>query len=314
VTLKALCSNEVTRLSRKHKVSWTIVGELPGGAHGRSLRRLSPKIGFQWVLPPFGSPGFQAGWSIEYAATALLRGEGDALVTGPIDKARLNHGGYSFPGHTEMLQHLSAQFLQEQLGRKTLPVLPVTMMLSNSKMRVSLVTTHLGLSKVPGALKSSAILQTILHTEHYLRSYCDIATPRIAVCALNPHSGEGGLFGNEEARIIQPAIASAKRALSRRSRIVGPISADTLFALELKDRRYDAIVCMYHDQGLIPIKLLDFAGTVNITLNLPLIRTSVDHGVAFDIAGRNLADPGSMIAAIKLAVELATNNNNKRGP
>jgi len=238
-------------------------------------------------------PGYQSGWSIE-AATQLVLGErAQALVTGPISKERLQRGGYDYPGHTEFLAALCG-------------APEVTMMLANDELRVSLVTTHLALKDVSRALTRGKIRRAVTQTSEALRRWWGIRSPRIAIAGLNPHAGESGLFGREELRVITPET----RSLSRRKvlgRITGPVAADTLFAKHRLARprdRYDAVVCMYDDQGLIPVKLLDFQNSVNVTLGLPIVRTSVDHGVGFDIAGKGVADPSSLRAAIALADRL----------
>jgi 4-hydroxythreonine-4-phosphate dehydrogenase len=246
--------------------------------------------------------GFQAGWSIERAARLVLEAAGSALVTGPIDKAKLNAGGYAYPGHTEMLARVCA-------GGSARP-LPVTMMLANAKLRVSLVTTHVALARVPRVLRVPEIVRAASHTIESLVRNHGIARPRVAVCGLNPHAGEGGLFGTEESRVIEPAVRSLRRRYSGRADVVGPLPSDTLFATHLlaaPGRRFDAVVCMYHDQGLIPVKLVDFYGTVNISLGLPIIRTSVDHGVAYDLVGTGRAKPDSLIAALRIAESMLQN-------
>lgn len=240
---------------------------------------------------PVGGPGYQSGWSIETATKLILKNHADALVTGPISKARLQASGYLYSGHTDFLA-------------KICKARHVTMMLANDHLRISLVTTHIGIGKVPQALSRSSIRRAVLHTAMGLTRYWGIHRPRIAVAALNPHAGEGGLFGLEEIRLISPAIRALQKNPQRQFEVEGPFPADTLFAKHIMTspkKRYDAVVCMYHDQGLIPVKLLDFPRTVNVTLGLPIIRTSVDHGVAFDIANRGVADPSSMAAAIDLA-------------
>ena len=246
-------------------------------------------------------PGFQAGWSIEKATQLVINGTASSLVTGPISKERLQKGGYIYPGHTEFLAHLC----------KTREV---TMMLANSLLRVSLVTTHISLKDVSGHLTGDRILRAITQTSQGLRTLWGIAKPRIAVAALNPHAGESGLFGREEIELITPTLNNAQKELSHECEISGPFPADTLFAKHILSQKksskndspnhyFDAIVCMYHDQGLIPVKLLDFHHTVNITLGLPMIRTSVDHGVGFDIVGKGTANPSSLEAALKLATQ-----------
>lgn len=239
-------------------------------------------------------PGYQAGWSIQQAVQWIQSGVAHALITGPIHKERLQRGGFPFPGHTEFL----AQLCQ---------VPHVTMMLANSQLRVSLVTTHLGIRKVPDSLSSEKIRLAIHQTVDGLRNFWGIQKPRLAVAALNPHAGESGLLGQEEIQIIDPEIRKLKESDSHSYEISGSYPADTLFARQRflpQSERWDAIVCMYHDQALIPIKLLDFFKTVNITLGLPIIRTSVDHGVGFDIAGKGVANESSLCAAIKLASQL----------
>ncbi|MGK5088459.1 4-hydroxythreonine-4-phosphate dehydrogenase PdxA [Bdellovibrionota bacterium FG-2] len=251
-------------------------------------------------LPARGlhAEGFQAGWSIERATRLVLDGSADALVTGPIHKARFQAGGFAFPGHTEFLESLC-----HARG--------VTMMLANDQLRVSLVTTHLALNQVSRTLTKKLIQDTILRTANFLSRELRILKPKIAVAALNPHAGEGGVFGDEEQRLIIPALSGLKGRTP--ASLTGPLPADTLFALNAASKnRFDAVICMYHDQGLIPVKLLDFKNTVNITLGLPIIRTSVDHGVGFDIVGRGSADPSSLLAAIKLAVALAVARGKKR--
>ncbi len=257
---------------------------------------------FVWLLPAPESvetgrllEGFQTGWSIE-KATQLVRSQiASALVTGPISKERLQKGGYIYPGHTEFLASLCQ-------SSGIIP--PVTMMLANQQLRVSLVTTHIAHQKVSSSLTADKIVRAIQQTADGLTQFWGIQKPKIAVAALNPHAGESGLFGYEEINTIYPAILSAQNLPSQSFEVSGPYAADTLFANHLlakSKKRYDAIVCMYHDQGLIPVKLLDFHNTVNVTLGLPMIRTSVDHGVGFDIAGKGVANPSSLCAAVKLA-------------
>lgn len=179
------------------------------------------------------------------------------------------------------------------------------MMLANKLLRVSLVTTHLPISRVSQHLTFARIRTTVEQTADFLQSRLKIKKPKIAVAAFNPHGGESGLFGDEESRVILPTLRSLRK--QSRYQISGPWPADTLFAKHSQARRrdkFDAVVCMYHDQGLIPVKLLDFPHTVNVTLGLPMIRTSVDHGVAFDIAGKGVADSRSLESAIDLALQL----------
>lgn len=271
---------------------------------------------FVWLMPapeiaPPGAflEGFQAGWSIEQAARLVLNGAAAALVTGPIHKDRLQRGGYLFAGHTEFLAALCE-------------TKDVTMMLINDALRISLVTIHLSLRDVPQAISREKIRRAVTQTAEGLRSFWGIRRPRIAVAALNPHGGESGLFGREEVDLIEPEIHSLQQKGGNHFEVFGPFPSDTLFAkhvLATPKRRFDAIVAMYHDQGLIPVKLLDFHKTVNVTLGLPMIRTSVDHGVGFDIAGQGIANPSSLHAAIELAISMvktvqtAKAKPNKRG-
>jgi len=229
--------------------------------------------------------------SLQYIHRAIdlaLTGEIGAIVTAPVNKQALLMAGSHLAGHTEILA---------QRTRTKRPV----MMLAGERLRVALVTTHLALKKVPGALTIEGIASTIKITAQSLHTLFGIARPRVAVCALNPHASDGGRFGNEEARIIEPAIEKARTS---RFDLSGPRPADAAF-FQAAAGRYDAVVAMYHDQGLGPLKLLHFDDAVNITLGLPIIRTSVDHGTAYDIAGQGEASPGSMIAALRLAVQFA---------
>jgi 4-hydroxythreonine-4-phosphate dehydrogenase len=240
-------------------------------------------------------PGFQSGWSILTAAHLIQTGQAQALVTGPISKERLQKGGFPYFGHTDFLADLCG--VDDQF----------TMMLANDQLRVSLVTTHCSLASVSKELTRPKLKRAVNQTIEFLINQAGISKPRVAVAGLNPHAGEGGLLGMEERKVMQPEIASLQRHWRTKAIIEGPLPADTLFAQQKwgpKNQRFDAVVCMYHDQGLIPVKLLDFPRTVNLTLGLPMIRTSVDHGTAFDIAGKGIADASSMISAITLATRL----------
>lgn len=258
---------------------------------------------FVWLLetptqtdPKLLLEGYQAGWSIETAAELVQSGEFDALVTGPIHKERLNQGGYAFSGHTDFLAAIAGD-----------PPVPVTMMLANETLRVSLVTTHISVANVPARLTREGILRAAEQTLMALTSWWGLKKPKLAICALNPHAGEGGLFGREEIEVITPAIETLKKKWAGRAEITGPLPADTLFANHVAQKpseRADAVLAMYHDQGLTPVKLIDFPHTVNVTLGLPFIRTSVDHGTGFDIAGKNKADPRSFESATELALHL----------
>ena len=226
--------------------------------------------------------------AIELAVKACLQGKAGGLVTAPINKAVLNEAGFPFPGHTEFLAHLTG-------ARRAV------MMLASEKLRVVPLTIHLPLAEVPAALSQAALFDTAEIILAALSRDFGIARPRLAVTGLNPHAGEEGMLGAEEEQIIAPAIAALK---ARGYAVRGPLSADTLFHEEAR-ATYDAALCMYHDQALIPIKSLSFWDGVNVTLGLPIVRTSPDHGTALDIAGTGKADPRSMIAAVKLAAAMA---------
>ena len=226
---------------------------------------------------------------IEHAVRLVQAGDAGAVVTGPIHKKALQDGaGFAFPGHTEYLAALAG-------------VERVAMMLACPALRVVPATIHIALAAVPAALNRDDLAATIRLTAAGLRRDFALPAPRIAVAGLNPHAGESGTMGHEDHDLITPVIA---RLRAEGLGLTGPHPADTLFH-DAARATYDAAVCMYHDQALIPIKTLDFAGGVNVTLGLPFVRTSPDHGTAFDIAGRGRADPSSTIAALELAQSLA---------
>ena len=231
---------------------------------------------------------------IETGVGLALSGAVSGLVTAPIAKAPLYEAGFPFPGHTEFLAELTAAASMD--GARG----PV-MMLAAGDLRATLVTIHTALGKVSSDLSTEAIVNAGLVTAQALRKDFGIIAPRLAVAALNPHAGEGGALGREEIEIIEPAVRTLRDLGVEAS---GPAPADTLFHPEARTR-YDGVLCMYHDQALIPVKMLDFWGGVNITLGLPIVRTSPDHGTGFDIAGRGVARPDSLIAAIKLAADIA---------
>ena len=231
---------------------------------------------------------------IETGVGLALSGAVRGLVTAPIAKAPLYEAGFRFPGHTEFLGELT------QATRYDGARGPI-MMLAVPGLRTTLVTVHEPLSKVAGLLTIEKIVNAGLVTAQALRRDFGVAQPRVAVAGLNPHAGESGGIGREEAEIIAPAVR-ALRDLGVDA--TGPYPADSLFP-ETTRARYDAAVCMYHDQALIPVKMLDFWGGVNVTLGLPIVRTSPDHGTAFDIAGRGQARPDSLIAAIQAAEDIA---------
>lgn len=228
---------------------------------------------------------------LDEAIDDARRGRIDALVTGPINKTAWKLAGCDYPGHTELL---AARFKTRR----------VTMMFTGGPLRVALASVHHPLFELRNLFTIGLVFQPIDLMHDALRNWFGIAEPKIAVAALNPHAGEGGRFGDEETRVIEPAIDMARHAGILAS---GPFPADTLF-WRAAQGEFDGVVAMYHDQALIPVKLLAFDRAVNVTLGLPIIRTSVDHGTAYDIVGKNEADPGSMKAAIKLAVELAGKN------
>ena len=229
--------------------------------------------------------------ALEEAVTRARRGELHAVVTGPIHKARMYEAGFKFPGQTE--------FFAERCGVKNF-----AMCLTGDKLTVALVTSHIPLTKVPGALKEKEIVRVGLLLADFLQRV-GIKSPRIAVAGLNPHAGESGKVGKEEIEIIAPAIAELSAVRNPQSAIFsGPHSPDTVFHRAVQGE-FDAVLCMYHDQGLVPFKLLEFHTGVNTTLGLPFPRTSPDHGTAFEIAAKGIAKPDSMIAAINLAVKLA---------
>jgi 4-hydroxythreonine-4-phosphate dehydrogenase len=229
--------------------------------------------------------------SIERAVEAVRLGEARALVTNPIAKAVLYQAGFKHPGHTEYLGALAQGW-----GAPAFPV----MMIWSEALAVVPVTIHIPLADAPKALTSELIIKTARIVDRDLRARFGVKRPRLAVAGLNPHAGEGGAMGREEITIIKPAIEALK---AEEIDVVGPLPADTMFHPKAR-AGYDVALAMYHDQGLIPAKTLAFDEGVNVTLGLPFVRTSPDHGTAFDIAGRGLANPASLIAAVKLADRL----------
>ena len=267
----ALNSNRIART-----VESKVIGRYPGSRPGN----------------PTAESARAAATALEEAVTLALRGELDAIVTGPVHKARMYEVGFKFPGQTE--------FFAERCGIKNF-----AMCLTGRKITLALVTTHIPLREAASALKQSEIVRVGLLLADFLKSQ-SVSSPRIAVAGLNPHAGESGKLGREEIEIIGPAVSELQSKIENgESRIVGPISPDTVFHRAIEGE-FDAVLCMYHDQGLIPLKLHAFHEGVNVTLGLPFPRTSPDHGTAFEIAGKGIARPDSMIAAINLAVELAS--------
>jgi 4-hydroxythreonine-4-phosphate dehydrogenase len=268
----ALNSNRIART-----VESKVIGKYPGSRPGN----------------PTAESARAAAAALEEAITLARRGELDAIVTGPVHKARMYEVGFKFPGQTE--------FFAERCGIKNF-----AMCLTGRKITVALVTGHLPLRLAASALNQSEIVRVGLLLADFLSSRSTTA-PRIAVAGLNPHAGESGTLGREEIEIIGPAVSELQSKIENgESRIVGPVSPDTVFHRAIEGE-FDAVLCMYHDQGLIPLKLHAFHEGVNVTLGLPFPRTSPDHGTAFEIAGKGIARPDSMIAAINLAVELAQN-------
>jgi len=225
---------------------------------------------------------------LDRAIDGCLGGEFDAMVTAPVQKSIINDAGIVFTGHTEYLAE-----------RAQAP--HVVMMLVGGGLRVALATTHLPLAEVPRAINKEGLVQTLRVLDADLRKRFRIPRPRILVAGLNPHSGEGGHFGTEDGEVIAPAVVEAKKSGIE---AVGPLPADTIFVPE-RLKRADCVLAMYHDQGLPVLKYASFGRGVNVTLGLPFVRTSVDHGTALDLAGTGKADPGSLIEAVKLAIELA---------
>lgn len=235
--------------------------------------------------------------AIRTSVTAIKNGHSSAIVTNPINKKALYDVGFEHPGHTEFLGELSKEF---DVSRST----PV-MMLAGPELRTVPATLHIPLADVPSKLTEDDLLQTIIITNRDLIKRFGIAKPRIVVAGLNPHAGENGTMGTEDDTIIVPAI---KRAQAKEIDVSGPFPGDTLF-YKVRRKTYDVAIAMYHDQALIPVKTIAFDETVNVTLGLPFIRTSPDHGTALDIAGQGIARPDSLLAAINLAHELAGNSS-----
>lgn len=227
--------------------------------------------------------GLLAGRAIEAAARLALEGTVDGIVTAPASKHALHAAGYPWPGHTEWLAHLAGD-------------VDVAMMLASERLRVVLVTTHVAFRDVLAHLTTDRIVRTASITAQGLTRWWGIAEPRLALCAVNPHAGDGGIFGDEEARVLAPAARAAG--------VTGPLPADTVFVRAMRGE-FDAVLAPYHDVGMTAIKVASFGDAVNVTLGLPFVRTSPDHGTAFDIAGQGKADPSSMRRAVELAAAQA---------
>ncbi len=308
--LAALCRPLVVgdriALERALKVcsSELIIREVAGPAEAEKLQPgqigLIALSSLRDVDLRYGRPTAESGDAVYryicHAARLCLDGVADAMVTAPISKKAMNLAGHEYPGHTELLAELcgTGDFV---------------MMLAGDLLRVSLVTIHEPLARVPDLITHDRVLKTIRVTSAGLQRLMGKEKPRLAVAALNPHCGEDGMFGEQDRLIIAPAVAVAR---SEGIDAVGPLSADTLFHAAL-DGRYDGIVAMYHDQGLIPLKMLHFDNGVNITLGLPIIRTSVDHGTAYDLAGSGTASAASLLAAVRMAAAMARSQDRGGG-
>jgi len=234
--------------------------------------------------------GKLSGLAIERAVEMAVAGSVDGIVTAPIDKAALHAGGYDFPGHTEMLASLTGS--------------RVAMMLASDKLRVVLATTHIPLRRVVETLSADSIIEAARLTREGLQQWFGIAEPRIALCALNPHAGDGGRFGTEDDKLLAPAARAAG--------IEGPFPADTVFVRAMRGE-FDAVIAPYHDVGMTAIKVASFGSAVNVTLGLPFPRTSPDHGTALDITGQDRADPSSMIAATLLCASIVARGHQPGG-
>jgi 4-hydroxythreonine-4-phosphate dehydrogenase len=264
IVAKALADSEVRRVCEP-----VVVG--PRGAD----TDVDESIG-SWTAPrDEATAGRLAGLAIERAVQLALQGAVDGIVTAPIDKHALLRGGYADPGHTEMLARLTRS--------------RTAMMLASDRLRVVLATTHVALREVPKALSRDVILDAARLTREALRRWFGVETPRIALCALNPHAGDGGRFGDEDDTLLAPA--------AREAGLQGPFPADTVFVRAIRGE-FDAVVAPYHDVGMTAIKVASFGEAVNVTLGLPFPRTSPDHGTALDIAGKGIATPASIIRAI----------------
>jgi 4-hydroxythreonine-4-phosphate dehydrogenase len=272
---------EIARAASEHPDVMSLCEpQLFGPVDDEQLRAFTRGV----VSPKSGRAAYEA---VLRAVDAALEGEVDAVATAPINKEAFAAAGLPWKGHTDLLAHLTGS----SRG---------VMMFHSETLRVVLATVHIPLADVPAAITRPLIEETIAVTARELPRF-GVAHPRIAVAGLNPHAGEGGLLGHEDEQVLRPAVAAAARSGVD---VRGPFPADTLFGRAVAGE-FDVVIACYHDQGLIPVKMAAFGKAVNVTLGLPIIRTSVDHGTAFDIAGRGVADPSSMIEAVKLAARLA---------
>ena len=295
VTLKALASSKISGLA-----NFLLIGD--GFIVKKACRDMGLRLNKAKLLDlsnagrgsfSYGkisaSSGKAALQYIDRAIELFGAGEADAIVTAPINKSSVRASGVpAFEGHTE--------YFADKTGSSDF-----AMMFVGKKLKITLVTRHIALHEVARSLSEDKIYRTIRITDRYLRKFFKIRDPKIGVCGINPHAGEGGIFGSEEDDLIAPAIKKARKYIKN---ITGPVPADVVF-YEALNKKFDAVISMYHDQGLIPFKMLYFKDGVNMTIGLPFVRTSPDHGTAFDIAGKGIADPSSMIEAIRLACRLA---------
>ena len=277
IVRKALATPEVVGAAR-----FVVVG--PEGAGVAVEESIGTWSGGHGVLTPThaAEAGALAGRAIERAVELARQGVVAGIVTAPIDKSALAAAGYADPGHTEMLERLTGS--------------PTAMMLTSPRLRVVLATTHIALREVPAAVTPQALVRAATITRAGLRDWFGIPEPRLALCALNPHAGDGGRFGDEDTRVLEPA--------AREGGMLGPFPADTVFVRAMRGE-FDAVIAPYHDVGMTAIKVASFGEGVNVTLGLPFPRTSPDHGTALDIAGAERADAGSMVQAILIAAQIA---------
>ncbi len=312
----AVLQETATRLaSAPRPYQWQVGDALPTDA------RCLPVLALSQLAPAERVPGrpTRAGGDasfryVESGVRFALDATLDGLVTAPISKAMWQASGHAYPGHTELLATLTdTAEVRMMLDGSPPPFLgggpePVEGRGDKKPLRVILVTTHMPLAQVPRALSCERIEKTITVAATHLRRFYGLPQPRLAVAGLNPHAGEAGAFGDEEQRLIQPAV---ERARGAGCNVVGPLPADTVFVRAVRGE-FDAVICQYHDQALIPLKLLSWEDGVNVTLGLPIIRTSPDHGTALDIAGHNKASPHSMQAALRLAAEMTQRTRTAR--
>lgn len=302
VAAKALADRSLARAAH-----WVVCGS-PASVPKALQAVLAPRAGLSWVaLPdagrwrlgrPSAASGALAAQAVRAGARLALSGQALALVTAPLSKEALRLAGEPWPGHTEMLAQLCG-LRPQQVG----------MLLAGGGLRVFLVTRHLSLRRAIDSLSPQAVVEAARLAGKGLAQRFGLKEPRLALAALNPHAGEAGAFGDEEERVLAPALRRLRQ--DQGFSVQGPYAADTVFVKALRGE-FDAVLCLYHDQGLIPLKLLAFDSGVNATLGLPFARTSPDHGTAFDIAGRGIADPGSMKAAMRMALDMAARQGRGR--